>query len=163
MIAVVYANGSRTAVQDLSSATGNATQPTDALLHRYGVYVRTDKAYWFIDTLDNIVATSSAQAPQTQTLPVKFLAVAGTTPGSSGVINSNGVAVWDTGKNAAQLADGTFPWRKAKIDKDGNLSVRVSQAATSALTQPAISTTSATVLAARSPRIGSGPPSPTTC
>jgi hypothetical protein len=58
MYAVIYAGGSRTVIQDLSAATGNSTQPTNASAHRYIVYVRTDRAYWYIDGLAsaNLVA-----------------------------------------------------------------------------------------------------------
>lgn len=125
MFAVVYAGGTRTAVQDLSSS-GNVTQPTDANNHRYITYVRTDKTYWYIDgiTSANLVATSNFQAPQVQTLPKLFLAVGGATPpGSNSQITCSGATAWDTGKNTSQIADGTFPWRKATISGAGALSV----------------------------------------
>lgn len=125
MFAVVYAGGTRTAIQDLSTS-GNSTQPTDANQHRYIVYIRTDKAYWYIDgiTSAQLVATSNFQAPQVQTLPKLFLAVGGSTPpGSNSQIMCNGATAWDTGKNANQLADGTFPWRKATINSSGALGI----------------------------------------
>lgn len=153
MFAVVYAAGSRTAIQDLSAATGNSTQPTDTASHRYGVYYRTDKSYFFIDTLDNVVATTSFQSPAVQTLPVTLLAVAGTTPGASGVISCTGLAVWDTGQNSHQISDGTFPFRKAVVSSTGALSVRPVPAATSALTQPSVSASSFTVLASNTNRL----------
>lgn len=126
MFAVVYAGGTRTAIQDLSAATGNSTQPTDANTHRYIVYIRTDKAYWYIDgiTSAQLVATSNFQSPQVQTLPRLFLAVGGPTPpASNSQITCTGATAWDTGKNAIQLADGTFPWRKASISSAGSISV----------------------------------------
>lgn len=115
MYAVVYAAGTRTTIQDLSAATGNSKQPTDASSHRYGVYYRTDRSYFFIDTLDNVVATTAFQAPAIQTLPVLLLDVAGTTPASSASISCTGLAVWDTAGNSVQLSDGAFPWRKVTV------------------------------------------------
>ena len=112
MYAVVYASGVRTVIQDMSVATGNSTAPTDANNHRYILYVRTDRTFWYVDSLITPVATSSFQSPTIQTLPVRFLSVSG---GSSTVINSPGVSVWDTGKNSHQLSDGQSPWRKVTI------------------------------------------------
>jgi hypothetical protein len=117
MYAVVYAAGVRTAVQDLSTS-GNSTQPLDASSHRYIVYIRTDKVYWYIDGVSstNLVATSNFQSPTVQTLPATFLAVGGSTPPvTTAQIQCSGTAVWDTGKNTSQLADGAFPWRKATV------------------------------------------------
>jgi hypothetical protein len=123
LMAVVYTNGTRTAVQDLSS-TGNNKQPLDTSSHRYIVYVRTDKAYWYIDSLATPVATSNFQSPSIQTLPMSFLAVGGSTPpATTAQIQCNGATCWDTGKNATQLADGTYPWRKAQISSTGGLTV----------------------------------------
>lgn len=118
MFAVVYAGGTRTAIQDLSAATGNSKQPTDANQHRYAVYVRTDKAYFYIDGINaaSLVATSNFQAPQIQTLPTLMLAIGNSTPPvTNSQIQCNGTAVWDTGKNATQIADGAFPWRKQTV------------------------------------------------
>lgn len=116
LFAVVYAAGVRTAVQDFSAATGNAKQPTDALYHRYIVYYRTDRIYWYIDSLTVACATSSFQSPTVQTLPVNMTAVGNATPPvTSDSITCTGLAVWDTGKNNTQLSDGTFPWRKSTI------------------------------------------------
>lgn len=125
MFAVVYAGGTRTAIQDLSTS-GNSSQPTDANSHRYICYIRTDKAYWYIDgiTSAQLVATSNFQSPQVQTLPRLFLAVGGPTPpGSNAQITCTGATAWDTGKNAVQIGDGTFPWRKATVSATGGLSV----------------------------------------
>jgi hypothetical protein len=129
LIAVVYAGGTRTAVADLSSATGTGTQPTDASYHRYIVYVRTDRIFWYIDSLagTSLVATSNFQSPQVQTLPLSLLAVgsSGTPPVTNAQIQSAGVAVWDAGKNATQISDGTFPHRKLNINASGAAMVQL--------------------------------------
>ncbi|WP_394999737.1 hypothetical protein [Acinetobacter sp.] len=124
LVAVVYAGGVRTQVADLSS-TGNSAQPLDTAAHRYLVYVRTDRIFWYIDSLNTPVATSNFQSPQVQTLPMTLLAVGGATPPVSNTqIQCMGLAVWDTGKNATQLADGTFPHRKVQVGRSGGLAVR---------------------------------------
>lgn len=125
MYAVVYAAGVRTAIADLSSS-GTNTQPLNTSSHRYIVYVRTDKTYWYIDGLGDaqLVATSNFQSPAIQTLPISLVAVGGATPPASNTqIQCTGLAVWDTGKNATQIADGTYPWRKAQISATGAVKV----------------------------------------
>jgi hypothetical protein len=152
--AVVYASGVRTVVQDLSSSTGNSTQPADNLYHRYIIYVRTDKTYWYIDNLATPVAVSNFQSPNVQTLPMKLYAVAGATPpGSSAVISCTGLATWDTGKNATQLSDGTYSWRKTTIDSKGNLQTKLSST-TPGNTSVAASASSVNLLALNSNRLG---------
>lgn len=128
MCAVVYSAGVRTQVADLSASTGTGTQPTDAANHRYIVYVRTDRAFWYIDSLATPVATSNMQYPAVQTLPMSFVAVGGATPPASNAeIRSVGATVWDTGKNNTTISDGTYPWRKAQITTAGELVVRANQ------------------------------------
>lgn len=132
--AVVYAGGTRTVVQDLSTS-GNSTQPLDASYHRYIIYIRTDKAYWYIDgvTSAQLVATSNFQSSQVQTLPRLFLAGgAATPPVSNTQIQCTGATVWDTGKNSFQMSDGTTPSIKATIK---------------ASTMPALSTDTSQVVA----------------
>lgn len=116
LAAVVYAGGTRTQIADLFGTT----QPQDTNSHRYIVYVRTDKTYWYIDNLATPVASSNFQSPQVQTLPMALVAVGGATaPAVNAQIQSAGLAVWDTGKNAVQIADGTFPWRKQTVSAGG--------------------------------------------
>jgi hypothetical protein len=129
LYAVVYAGGVRTQIADLSSS-GTNKQPLDALSHRYIIYVRTDKTYWYIDGIDDsaLAATSKFQSPQVQTLTETFLCIGGATPPASNTqIQCSGCAVWDTGKNATQLADGTYPWRKLQINASGAASVSPTQ------------------------------------
>ena len=114
--AVVYAAGVRTSIQDLSAATGNSKQPTDANYHRYIVYYRTDRVFFYIDSLDTPVATSNFQSPNVQTLPIRLQAIAHSSPPAiPQTIQCTGLAVWDTGKNNQTLSDGTFGWRKATV------------------------------------------------
>ena len=135
LLAVVWANGVRTIVQDLSAATGNSEQPTDGLNHRYNVYVRTDKSYWYIDGQDAPVATSSFQAPTVQTLPLLFLCIAGTSPGSSGTISVAGAGAHDTSKGSIAIGDGVYGWRKASVIP-GNTAVTASASALNVTISP---------------------------
>lgn len=119
MYAVTYSAGTRTVIQDLSSATGNGKQPTDGNFHRYIIYYRTDRIFWYIDSLapSGLVASASfAIGPLVQTLPLAILAVNSATPPSAvPQLISAGLAVWDTGKNNHKLSDGTYGWRQATI------------------------------------------------
>ena len=165
LYAVVYAAGTRTVIQDLSAATGNSKQPTDANLHRYIVYYRTDKTFFYIDGLDSnsLVATANFVSSAVQTLPVKFMAIAAAVaPLSSGILTCTGLAVWDTGKNNKTISDGTFGWRKATVkaagaqpaSTDTSLVVAV-QALTGTLangTETAVSTVAVSVLASNANR-----------
>jgi hypothetical protein len=128
MYAVVYANGVRTEIQDMSAATGNSTAPTNTSNHRYIIFIRTDRTYFFVDTLGTEVASSSFQSPTVQTLPIRFLSISG---GAATTIQSPGIAAWDTGKNNTQLSDATYPWRKTTVSSAGALKVDAS-----ATTQP---------------------------
>ena len=131
MSCVVYAAGVRTLIADLSASTGTGTQPLNASYHRYIIYVRTDKTYFYIDGLApaNLVATTNFQSPAIQTLPTSLLTIADTPtpPASNSQIQCAGLAVWDTGKNATQIADGTFPFRKASVSAAGSLNVNTPQ------------------------------------
>ena len=110
--AVVYNAGVRTLVQDLS-----AVQKTDGAYHRYAMWMRTDRCYWYIDSLDVPVAVSNFNFPQTQTLPLRIQVInsASSTPASAPTIVCTGVAVGDSGRNNTQISDGTYAWRKTTV------------------------------------------------
>lgn len=163
MYAVTYAAGVRTVIQDLSAATGNAKQPTTSGYHRYGVFYRTDRPIWFIDSIANTVAAPSFPVgPTVQTLPLTLVAVAASSaPGSSGVLQSTGEAVWDTAKNNTTLSDGKYGWRKATVkpansaalSTDTALAVTQCTAGVATQTAVAVGTSSTTLLAANPARI----------
>jgi hypothetical protein len=119
MYAVVYANGSRTATDLSASGTGNAAskQPLDGAYHRYICQIRTDRIYWFIDSLDTYVATASFVTPTTQTLPLLLQTInpaAGVATGGY-PLSVQGSVVADTAGNSTQISDGTYQWRKAAL------------------------------------------------
>lgn len=119
MYAVVYAAGVRIFATDLSSTgTGVAQskQPLDGAFHRYVMQSRSDRVYWFLDDINNYVATASFQTPNTQKLPLRIQQVNNATTQTAAptlVMQSN--AVTDTGRNAIKIADATYPWRQAKV------------------------------------------------
>ena len=124
MYAVTYQSGTRQQVADLSIATGNGKQPTDASVHTYYIYYRGDRIFWCIDSQDTVVAQTynGILGPDVNLLPIKFCAIAGATaPVSSGVLTVDMVTLADTAKNHTQLADSTYPWRQATIDANGAL------------------------------------------
>lgn len=129
--AVVYSNGTRTAVASLASF-----QPSDASLHRYILYARTDRIYWYVDGLGStqLAATSSFQSPQVQTQPVLMLSVAHSSgPAASRVITCAGLAVWDTGKNTTRLGDGLYSWLTQSVKDSYTAAAAADKAAVVAL------------------------------
>jgi len=131
MYAICYATNTRNVVQDLSTSTGNSTQPADANVHKYVIYYRGELAYWTIDGI--IVATmpTGVLGPVNNTLPHVLMAVAGASaPGSSGVLTDTGVFIGDTTSQGIQISDGTYAWRKATVNAAGALSVLTNADAT---------------------------------
>ncbi len=160
MYAVCYAGGTRNQIADLSTATGTGKQPTDANAHIYSLYFRGDRMYWTIDGQDATVASivTGTLGPNVNTLPLKFTTIAGASnPASSAVLAINQVFLADTTKREVQLSDGTFPWRKATVDANGNLSVKQSSppiSSTATLTSVASSASTVSLLASNTARKG---------
>lgn len=124
LMAAVYSNSVRTVTLPLS-------RPADGNYHRYSIYFRTSVAYWEIDGVT--VATVPFPSTQVTSLATVALSVnaAGAAPGTSPTMQATVVGVGDTGRNATQLADGAFPWRKAGVSAAGALKTDGS-----AVTQP---------------------------
>lgn len=131
--ASVYAAGTRVATQTL-------TRPTDAANHRYSVVVRGDVAFWYLDTFD-VPVFSSLIGPSVQLLPVRLASLnsASVTVGTP-TMSVNGVGLFDQGRNATQIADGTLPHRKWKIDALGNASVGLTSSPLTEVTGSATAT-----------------------
>lgn len=130
--AVVYSAGVRTVVGALE-----LIQPTDANYHRYTVYYRSDRIYWYIDGQDAAqlgavanLAAANFTSPQTQTLGLLLLAVAhSSAPTPSRVINCGDLAVFSTGKQNFFISDPSFPWRRASVNSSNALNVTVAATA----------------------------------
>jgi hypothetical protein len=119
LLAVVYANGVRTTVANLT--TGGLIK-NDGLYHRYTCYSRTDLVFWYIDSLDAPVAISNYNFSQIQTLAARIHIVNKTPSPTSTVLICTDVSVADTAIRYAAISDGTYAWRKAKVNSVGALS-----------------------------------------
>lgn len=118
MYAVTYQGGTRIVIQDLSATTGSNKQPTDTAVHKYSIFYRGDNIFYAIDGLDAIVAqtTTGGPGPNVNALPLKFTAIAASTPpASNAALTVNAVWVGDTARNNQRLSDGVFPWRMATV------------------------------------------------
>lgn len=110
MSAVCYASGTRNSIQDLSSSTGNSTQPTDANIHKYEIYMRGDNIYWLIDNQTVASIATGALGPNTNLLPVMLLSGVDATGASSAQqLTSAAVYVGDTSKAFSHISDPTHP------------------------------------------------------
>lgn len=145
MYPVVYTNGVRTRPSltfggtDFNTGNGapiSTTNPggsrtlADGLMHSFGLAVRGDYIFWYVDGSDYPSAQLTFKGanytmPNTQTQPLRFHQVNGAASAPSGtmIFRMGSVGVADTGSNHAQLADGTYPWRKAQISKSGGLAL----------------------------------------
>lgn len=152
LFAVTYASGARTAIADLSAATGNGTQPGDSAAHKYYLYFRGDLSYWAVDNPDSVVAsfTTGASGPNVNTLPLKVLVVSNS--GTTATLQVNAVSVADTGRNSLSIADDACPWRQATVTPGTGALATVPLASASALTTVASSAASVTLLTANPSR-----------
>jgi hypothetical protein len=129
MQAVVWSAGVKT-------FTSLITKPTDGLFHRYLIFYRASKIFWFIDNTDNHVATcdtATAGYSPPQVSALGILKVSVNDPTLVPTVNSvpgavtfefQATTVADYAKNGTQLVDGKFNWRTANISANGGLSIR---------------------------------------
>lgn len=128
------------------------TRQTDGAAHRYQIQYRSSRAYFNIDGVD--VGSIAYPITQVAALPLTIGSVNGGSTVTT-TLSSTVMGVSDTGKNATQLADGTYPWRKLKIDASGYLYSRKGAAATGTNTSVAGTVSaSTTILAANVARLG---------
>jgi hypothetical protein len=93
---------------------------TDGGSHRYGVVTRGDITYWFKDVFDLPVA-SSFVSPASQLLPVRVHSLNSAAVTGTPTLVLNGIGSFDQSRSAQGISDGTFPWRKARVDGTGSL------------------------------------------
>jgi len=116
--AVVYAGGTKIFSSSL-------TPKTDGAFHRYGVFVRSDAVFWYVDAEDVPVAVANYMTPNYQTLPLLFEEINNTTaPSTAPVFTVGATALSDSTSSNAQISDGTYPWRKATVSSVGALSTQ---------------------------------------
>jgi hypothetical protein len=112
----VYSNGARTQTVTLA-------RPSDGLMHRYTVAFRTSCVYFQVD--DGVPAALPFPNPVVAALPAVVGSVNNVTAFTAApLLLVSQVSVGDTGRNATQLSDGTYPWRKVQVGKNGGLAVK---------------------------------------
>jgi hypothetical protein len=123
LYAVCYAgnagvSSTRNLIADLSPTTGSGQQPIDSNAHIYYTWFAGFKAYWAIDTLENIVATLSTgeMGPNNNTMAMTAISISN---GTSGNFILNGTSLGDTAHNSVSITDSAYPWRKASIAEAG--------------------------------------------
>lgn len=109
--ASVYAGGSRI-------FTAVLTMPLDGAPHFYMVQARGDVAFFYKDDFVTPTAVSYA-APASQLLPMRMHSVNSAAVTNTPVMQTQGFTILDLSRQASQVADGTYPWRKAKVDTSG--------------------------------------------
>lgn len=110
-----YSGGTRIFTQSLGPIT-------DGLTHTYVVTVRGDIAFFFKDTFDLPLATSVV-GPSVKVLPLRFASLNSGSVSGAPVMTVGGLSVLDSARTAQALSDGTYPWRKARIDTTGAINV----------------------------------------
>jgi len=115
--AVTYTSGAKTVIAAL-------TKPTDGLNHRYAMQYRNSRNFWFIDDINVFVATAGFLNNTLQDLNVLVSTVSGAAPLNSPSLVLTGIGVGDLARQATQIGDGTFGWRKASVGRHGGLSIK---------------------------------------
>jgi len=115
--AVIYAS-------DVVVFSQNLTVPVDGLEHVVVIQTLGNFTLWFMDTFSVPAATAQLQSPDITLLPLRFASLnGGSTTTGTPALTVYGVSLLDSGRNASQLADGTYPWRRATVSSVGNLAV----------------------------------------
>jgi hypothetical protein len=123
LLAVSYVAGVRTTV-----ATLNA--PTDGAFHPYALTFRVTRAYWFIDDLQNPVASMSFPNVQVVELPALIVRQNAASFTGTPVFSNIAHLTADTSKQGTLISDPLIGTRMARVSTDGALSVRQSTAGT---------------------------------
>ena len=116
--AVTYTGGVKTLILAL-------TRPTDGLMHRYSMQYRNSRTWWFIDDVNVYVATATFLNTAIQDLPLQVSSVSGATPTNAPSLILTAIGASDLNRQATQISDGIFPWRKATVSAAGALRVDV--------------------------------------
>ena len=116
--AVMYSGGTKTFSQTL-------TLLTDGAQHRYAFFFNTQFQYFYQQSLDVPVASSSIGLTlTTQILPLKLLMINNSTaPSSAPTFQMGAIAITDLGRNNTAISDGTYAFRKAQVNDRGSLQI----------------------------------------
>lgn len=118
LVGVVYSGGVRGTPVAL-------TRPTDGGVHRYGIYYRTSKVYFEIDSVS--VGSIDFPNPNTSVLPLTMGSVNASTgmPATAAVLTATLASMSDTARNNIQISDGTFSWRKLNVSSNGGARIEI--------------------------------------
>lgn len=148
--AVVYSNGTK-----IFSANLNAYKNINPNL--FVITYRADAVFFFINSFEIPVASAVGYNIDALNLPFRIHRINSTTPPvSSTSLAISAAAVVDSNPNAVtNISDGTYGWRKAKVDANGNLSTSTKISLTSSSpTASTVGTSTILVLAANANRKG---------
>jgi hypothetical protein len=106
--AVIYSAGSAIYTQAL-------TRPNDGNYHRYAVVVRPDATFWYLDSLEIPVASTTFNSPATDILPMHIHIVNGASPSAAGTFIIDAVGVGDSAPESISINDGLYPFRKGTV------------------------------------------------
>lgn len=121
--ASVYAAGTRVYSQVL-------TTPVDGLPHMYAISLQGAGTTLFYKDVFTTPVAFTQQASSAQTLPFRIASLNSASVTGTPTLAASGVGILDYSHQSQGLADGTFPWRKATVTRDGGLQVVGTQAAT---------------------------------
>lgn len=114
--ASVYDTGTRVFTQAL-------TMPTDGLSHILMMYLRGDLAMFYLDDMFTAVATTYT-GPASSNLPVRLASLnSASVTAATPTMVVEAMGVMDPCRLAPGVSDGTYPWRKVRIDPQGAMSV----------------------------------------
>jgi hypothetical protein len=87
----------------------------------FQVFFRENVIYWTFSTFETPCAVLEFVTPAVTTLPLRIASISAT----SGTVkattfNMIGAGIADSTAQVSQMGDGTYPWRRAKIDNNGN-------------------------------------------
>jgi hypothetical protein len=114
--AVIYAS-------DVLIFSQNITIPTDGLEHIFAIQNRGNFTIWYLDNFTFPTVTAQLQSPDATLLPLRFASLnGGSTTVGTPTMDIFAIAMLDAGRNASQISDGTFPWRRTQVSAIGALS-----------------------------------------
>jgi len=119
MQAAVYVSGT-------AQFTASVTKPSDGYYHNYCIQVRDTDITWYIDDMDNPVATLPLTNSNIAVAIVSSKTIFGVGAANGSTGSTTVVSAISTLINPARslvLADPTYGHRRANVDSDGNLQV----------------------------------------
>jgi hypothetical protein len=98
------------------------TRPSDGNKHRYAIVTRADISFFYVDDFDAPLAMTYI-GPNNQSMPVRVASINSASVSATPTMVLSGAVVYDGARTALGISDGVHPWRKARVDPAGALSV----------------------------------------